>query len=491
MSCGGRAIDDARAESLDIVVLGASGDLARKKIFPALFSLFCQEKLPERFFIFGFARTEMNDAEFRARINEHLTCRYTPDHSCAERMEQFLRHCRYVCGEYGSRDSYLDLYARMKELEAGRIANRMFYMAIPPSIFVDTARAIGDAGMACEAGGGGWSRVVLEKPFGRDRQSSDELSAEIAKVFTERQTFRIDHYLGKEVVQNMIVLRFANLVFEPLWNRNYIRAVEIVWKDTRGVDGRGGYFDQYGIIRDLMQNHLLQMLALAAMEPPERLNSKSISGEKAKLLRCVKPIAMSDVVVGQYAASTRGGRRRPGYVEDPTVPDDSVTPTFAAVRLHVDNWRWADVPFYVSAGKGLEKSTAEIRIHFRAAPGNMFCAYGGCPEANQLVIRVQPDEAIYLSLVSKVPGMGMKLEPRNLDLRYQSAFKEIVIPEAYESLLLDVIRGDSSLFIRSDELQAAWDIFTPLLHEMENRRWKPEPYEFGGTGPAAAEKLRP
>lgn len=488
MNCSGKSAGAKSSENLNVVVVGASGDLARKKIFPALFSLFCQGYLPERFLAFGFARSKLSESEFRESIFKHLTCRYTPEHSCAEQMDKFLARCHYVSGDYGSRDAFLNLFEEMQKLDAGQVADRMFYLAIPPSIFVETARAIGDAGMACDQGAGSWSRVVLEKPFGHDRQSSDELSREMSQVFAERQTYRIDHYLGKEVVQNMIVLRFANLVFEPLWNRNFISRVEINWKEPHGVEGRGGYFDQYGIIRDLIQNHLLQMLALIAMEPPERLEASAISNEKAKLLRCIKPVKLRDIVVGQYTGTTRGERTIPGYTEDPTVPDDSITPTFAAVKLEINNWRWAGVPFLVSAGKALEEQIAEIRIHFRDVPGNVFCGSSGCPEANQMVIRVQPDEAIYMSLSTKVPGMGMKLVPRTLDLRYKSAFTE-QIPEAYESLLLDVIRGDSSLFIRSDELRAAWDVFTPVLHEMERRRLEPEPYEFGSTGPYGAEEL--
>lgn len=488
MNCSAKSAGVGRVENLNVVVVGASGDLARKKIFPALFSLFCQGYLPERFSVFGFARSKLSESEFRERIFKHLTCRYTPEHSCAEQMDKFLARCHYVSGDYGSSDSFLNFYEQMQKLGGGRVANRMFYLAIPPSIFVATARAIGSAGMACKPDDGSWSRVVLEKPFGHDRQSSDELSREMSQVFSEKQTFRIDHYLGKEVVQNMIVLRFANLIFEPLWNRNFIRCVEIIWKEKRGIEGRGGYFDQYGIVRDLLQNHLLQMLALIAMEPPERLESRAISTEKAKLLRCIRPVTMEDIVVGQYTASTRGQHTFPGYVDDPTVADDSITPTFAAVRLEINNWRWADVPFMVSAGKGLEEQVAEIRIHFRDVPGNVFHGKSGCPQANQMVIRVQPDAAIYLSLTTKVPGMGMKLAPRPLDLQYKSAFTE-QIPEAYESLLLDVIRGDSSLFIRSDELRAAWDVFTPVLHEMDRRHLVPEPYEFGSTGPDGTEKL--
>ncbi|NQT13165.1 MAG: glucose-6-phosphate dehydrogenase, partial [Planctomycetes bacterium] len=430
-------------DSLSIVVIGASGHLARTKIFPALFALYCQGYLPERFHLFGFARSELSHAEFRQRVTEHLTCRYVPDHSCGDRMEEFLARTSYVPGDYGSRDSLLDLYAAMRDREGASGANRFYYLAIPPSIFIDAARAIGDAGLVQCDSSGPWSRVVLEKPFGRDRESSDALSRAIAQVFSEDQTFRIDHYLGKEVIQNLMVLRFANLVFEPLWNRDFIHSVKIVWKEDLPLEGRGGYFDQYGIIRDVVQNHLLQILALVAMEPPDVLDASHVAREKVKVLLSVPPLAREDLVIGQYGASIERPGRFPAYVDDPTVADDTITPTFAAARLSIENPRWEGVPFLITAGKGLDARMTEIRIQFRDVPGNMFCTPGGCPEANQFVIRVQPDEAIYLSLVNKVPGLGMTLEPRNLDLRYEEAFDR-KIPDAYESLLLDVIQGDKS-----------------------------------------------
>ncbi len=476
-------------DRLTIVVVGASGDLARKKILPALFALYCQGFLPERFHVFGFARSKLTDAEFRAKITEHLTCRYVPGESCADRMDEFLGRCRYRSGIYGSRDSFLDLYQVMREIEGGEHTNRFYYLAVPPSVFLDVARAIGDAGLVSCGGAEPWSRVVIEKPFGRDRQSSDELTRAMSGVFAEEQTYRIDHYLGKEVIQNLLVLRFANVVFGPLWNRNFIRGVEVLWKEDIGTEGRGGYFDQYGIIRDVMQNHLLQILALVAMEPPSRLDSASIAAEKVGVLRCVPPPKLKDFVLGQYSASEQRGRECPSYIEDPSVPNDSLTPTFAAARLQIDCPRWEGVPFLISAGKGVDAKMTEIRIHFHDVPSDMFCGTDGCPEANQLVIRVQPDEGIYLSLVNKVPGMGMRLASRNLDLQYKEAFTEL-IPDAYENLLLDVIRGDRSLFIRNQELEAAWDIFTPVLHEIERRRVVPELYRFGSRGPAAAEALR-
>jgi len=474
--------------NLSVIVVGASGDLSRKKIYPALFALYCQGYLPPQFHVFGFARSEFSDGEFRARIKERLTCRYAPGRSCAERMEEFLDRCRYMSGSYGSADSFLDLYVMMRDAEGSLPTNRFYYLAIPPSVFLDVARAIGDAGLVSCVGDEPWSHVVLEKPFGRDRESSDALTDAMSQVFAERQTYRIDHYLGKEVIQNLLVLRFANLVFEPLWNRDFIRKVQILWKEDLSLEGRGGYFDQYGIIRDVMQNHLLQILALVAMEPPPRLEAASIADEKVKILRSIPPLRLADLVIGQYRETVRDGRRFPAYVEEESVPDDSITPTFAAARLRVNSPRWKHVPFLIKAGKALDARMTEIRIQFREVPGNMFCQSGGCPEANELVIRVQPDEAICLSLVNKVPGMQMTLESRNLDLQYKAAFSE-QIPDAYESLLLDVMRGDRSLFIRRDELQAAWDIFTPVLHEIQQRKLEPEPYEFGSGGPAAAESM--
>lgn len=473
-----------------IVVIGASGDLARKKIFPALFAFHCQNLLPEPWHVFGFARSRFDDATFRETIASQLTCRYTPAQECDLRIKEFLDRCHYLPGAYDQRDAFLDLYLRMREVEQHRPADRMFYLAIPPSVFLDVAHAIGDAGLVTCGQREPWSRVVLEKPFGRDRATSDALARALAQVFVEDQTYRIDHYLGKEVIQNLLVLRFANLVFEPIWNRRFIERVEIVWKEDLGLAGRGGYFDQYGIIRDVMQNHLIQILALVAMEPPARLDAASIAAAKVEALRSAAPLELSDVVLGQYQAGQIHGQLFPAYVDDPTVRDDSRTPTFASARLRLNNDRWEGVPFIITAGKGLDARMTEIRVRFRPVPANMFCRDGvaHCPEPNQLVIRVQPDEAIYLALTNKVPGMDLKLEVRHLDLQYKAAFSEL-IPDAYESLLLDVVRGDRSLFIRQDELQAAWDIFTPLLHTIDRQQIMPQPYAFGSSGPGLPDLL--
>jgi glucose-6-phosphate 1-dehydrogenase len=479
---------NATGDDLSIVVIGASGDLARKKILPALFALYCQKRLPRNFTVFGFSRTPFTDEAFRARITEHLTCRYAPGESCAERMDEFLGRCHYVAGDYASPDAFLDLYGRMAGLEPGPATRRMFYLAIPPSVFMDVARSLGASGMVSCDPDRPWSRVVIEKPFGRDRESSDRLARELAQVFTEAQTFRIDHYLGKEMVQNLMVLRFANRVFEPIWSREHIRDVRISWKEDIGVGGRGGYFDAYGIIRDVVQNHLIQILALVAMERPAALDAAHIRERKLEALKAIPPVGPADLALGQYAGGRRGSARFSAYREEDGVAPDSTTPTFAAVAMAVRTPRWEGVPFLVRAGKGLDERKTEIRIRFREAPGNLFCATGGCPAENELVIRVQPDEAIYFKIVSKIPGLGLTLEPRHLDFSYKAAFTQ-EIPEAYESLLLDVIRGDRSLFIGGDELAAAWDIFTPALRELEGRKEQPESYEFGSGGPPGAAAL--
>ena len=477
-----------RTSPLSIVIVGASGDLARKKVIPALFALYCQGFLPDPFNLLGFARHAMTHEAFRNLIAEHLTCRYAPGTSCADYMQRFLSRCFYVQGDYASRESFLNLYEQMRPMEGSLPANRMYYMAIPPFLFLDVARAIGGAGLVDCDGGPAWSRAVIEKPFGRDRQTSDALVQQMGQVFDEEQTFRIDHYLGKEIVQNLLVLRFANRIFDPIWNRACIDHVRIAWKEDIGVFDRGGYFDSYGIVRDVMQNHLLQMLSQITMEPPRSLDAQHIRDEKVRVLRDIHPLSLDDVVLGQYRAATFNGVEQPSYVGENAVQKDSRTPTFAAAVLRIDNLRWEGVPFLITAGKALEHRLTEIRIRFRAVASGLFEGLGGGLLPNELVIRVQPHEAINLAITNKVPGLDMRLVQRALDLRYEAAFEE-KIPDAYECLLLDVIRGDHSLFIRSDELAAAWDIFTPVLHRIEEERVVPEPYDFGGAEPAKAVEL--
>ena len=475
-------------QPLSLVILGASGDLAQRKIIPALFALYSQGYLPSNVHLFGFARTRLNDEEFRAKLMENLTCRYVPGESCADWMNAFLSRCHYVTGQYDSPESFLDLLRTMKEAEGGSVANRLYYLAIPPSVFIEVVRSLGKAGLVSCRPTPGWSRIVLEKPFGRDRVSSDQMTHELSRVCEEPNIYRIDHYLGKEIIQNLMVLRFANTIFEPLWNRSYIQSVRITWKENFGIGRRAGYFDQFGIIRDVMQNHLIQIASLIAMEEPSSLGPQFVRDEKVRVLKCIKPVAVEDLVVGQYQGGLLGKTRVPSYLEEPGVPPGSITPTYAAAVLKIDNNRWHGVPFFIEAGKGLDTRVSEIRIQFRSTARNIFSEIRPALPQNALVIRVQPDEAIYFRIVNKQPGLKLELVDTDLNLKYISTFRE-PIPEAYEALLLDALRGDKSMFIRSDEVAAAWDIFTPALHELEKRALRPEPYEFGGRGPAAAHAL--
>lgn len=473
-----------RDTPVNLIIIGASGDLTKRKLIPALFALYCNGLLPREFRIFGFARTNMTDEQWRAVIVQNLTCRYTPGKAdCDSKMKSFLERCHYHPGNYNSILAFKSLGNKIVSL-GGNHANSMFYMAIPPSIFMETAYSLGSAGLIKDAAARGWSRVVLEKPFGRDSQSSEVLLQALSTIFTEEQTFRIDHYLGKEVVQNLLILRFANLIFDPIWNRNYIDHVEITFSEKIGCEGRAGYFDEYGIIRDVVQNHLLQVVALVAMEQPVRLAASDISDEKVKLLRCVVPVKMSELITGQYVGAKVDGVDQPGYQDDPEVPKGSTAVTYARARMHIHNRRWFGVPFYVSAGKALAESMTEITVQFKDVGYSIFNHLPGMGP-NRLVIRVQPSEAISLQIVSKVPGLEMVLETPKLDLLYHTAFSANLIPEAYERLLLDVLRGDHSLFLRNDELAATWDVVTPVLHELEENGVKPLPYAFGSHGPTA------
>ncbi|XP_074589235.1 glucose-6-phosphate 1-dehydrogenase, chloroplastic-like [Curcuma longa] len=470
--------------TVSITVVGASGDLAKKKIFPALFALFYEDCIPEHFTIFGYARTQLTNEEMRNMISKTLTCRIDKRENCSAKMEKFLQRCFYHSGEYGLEENLSELDRKLKEQEAGRLANRLFYLSIPPSIFVDVVRCASRSASSPT----GWTRVIVEKPFGRDSQSSAELTHSLKQYLTEDQIFRIDHYLGKELVENLSVLRFSNLVFEPLWSRQFIRNVQIIFSEDFGTEGRGGYFDNYGIIRDIMQNHLLQILALFAMETPVSLAAEDIRNEKVKVLRSMRVLQLDDVVVGQYKGHTKGGRSYPAYVDDPTVPKGSLTPTFSAAALFIDNARWDGVPFLMKAGKALHTWRAEIRVQFRHVPGNLYKRNFGSDldkATNELVIRVQPDEAIYLKINNKVPGLNMRLDRSNLNLLYAARYP-IEIPDAYERLLMDAIEGERRLFIRSDELDAAWAIFTPVLKELEEKRIAPELYPYGSRGPVGA-----
>ncbi|OAY84211.1 Glucose-6-phosphate 1-dehydrogenase, chloroplastic [Ananas comosus] len=473
--------------TVSITVVGASGDLAKKKIFPALFALYYEDCLPEHFTIFGYARSKMTDAELRTMVSKTLTCRIDKRENCSEKMEQFLKRCFYHSGQYDSEECFAELDKKLKEHEGSRLSNRLYYLSIPPNIFIDVVKCASKSASSTN----GWTRVIVEKPFGRDSESSAALTRSLKQYLEEDQIFRIDHYLGKELVENLSVLRFSNLVFEPLWSRQYIRNVQLIFSEDFGTEGRGGYFDNYGIIRDIMQNHLLQILALFAMETPVSLDAEDIRNEKVKVLRSMKPLQLENVVVGQYKSHTKGGIMYPGYTDDKTVPKDSLTPTFAAAALFINNARWDGVPFLMKAGKALHTKRAEIRVQFRHVPGNLYKRSFGTDldrATNELVIRVQPDEAIYLKINNKIPGLGMRLDRSNLNLHYAARYSK-EIPDAYERLLLDAIEGERRLFIRSDELDAAWALFTPLLKELEEKKIVPELYPYGSRGPVGAHYL--
>ncbi|XP_052485246.1 glucose-6-phosphate 1-dehydrogenase, chloroplastic isoform X2 [Gossypium raimondii] len=473
--------------TVSITVVGASGDLAKKKIFPALFALYYEGCLPKHFTVYGYARSKMTDAELRNMVSKTLTCRIDKRENCGEKMEEFLKRCFYHSGQYDSEENFAQLDKKLKEHEGGKVSNRLFYLSIPPNIFIDAVKCASSSASS----GNGWTRVIVEKPFGRDSDSSAALTKALKQYLTEDQIFRIDHYLGKELVENLSVLRFSNLIFEPLWSRQYIRNVQLIFSEDFGTEGRGGYFDHYGIIRDIMQNHLLQILALFAMETPVSLDAEDIRNEKVKVLRSMRPLQLEDVVIGQYKSHSKGGVTYPAYTDDKTVPKDSLTPTFAAAALFIDNARWDGVPFLMKAGKALHNKRAEIRVQFRHVPGNLYNRNFGTDldqATNELVIRVQPDEAIYLKINNKVPGLGMRLDCSNLNLHYAARYSK-EIPDAYERLLLDAIEGERRLFIRSDELDAAWSLFTPVLAELEEQKIMPEYYPYGSRGPVGAHYL--
>lgn len=486
-----RAVQDD-GEGLSFVVFGASGDLAKKKIYPALFALYYEGRLPKTFKIYGYARSSMTTEEFRDKIAESLTCRIdwskAGEQDCAAKSEEFFARCEYVSGQYDQAEDFRALDELMTKEERGmKKVKRVFYLSIPPSIFVPVAQ---NAARECQSKTGD-TRVIVEKPFGRDLKSSRELTAALANDLSEEQTYRIDHYLGKELIENLTVLRFSNIMFQPLWNRNYIRNVQINFSENFGTEGRGGYFDNYGIIRDIMQNHLLQILALFAMEEPASLDAEDIRNEKVKVIRSMRPIEMDNVALGQYKGRETDGKTFPAYLDDSTVPKGSLCPTFAAMALFIDNARWDGVPFLLKAGKALHKRQAEIRVQFRHAPGNLYGERQGRVEhvTNELVIRIQPDEAIYLRINNKVPGLGQRLDQTILDLQYKNAYGATELPDAYERLILDVINGDKRLFIRNDELEAAWKLFTPLLDKIEGQKIAPELYPYGSRGPIGAHYL--
>nr|ACC62885.1 glucose 6-phosphate dehydrogenase isoform D [Rhipicephalus microplus] len=461
------------------VVLGASGDLAKKKIYPTLWALFRDGLLPQKTKFVGYARTKMTLEELWAKIVPFLKVKDEEK----SRFAEFTRANSYLSGKYDESSDFVVLNKAMEKLVGNSGGNRMFYMALPPTVFQQVASNIKQHCMSKQ----GWTRVVIEKPFGRDSQSSAELSNHLAALFEESQIYRIDHYLGKEMVQNLMAIRFANQIFGPTWNRNNIASIVISFKEPFGTQGRGGYFDNFGIIRDVMQNHLLQIMSLVAMERPVSTNAEDIRNEKVKVLKCVPPITMDNVVLGQYVGKPGGtGEETQGYLDDPTVPKGSHTATYATAVAYINNERWEGVPFILRCGKALNERKAEVRIQYKEVAGDLFA---GESRRNELVLRVQPDEAIYVKFMTKKPGMAFDIEETEPDLTYGSRYKGMVMPDAYERLILDVFYGSQVHFVRSDELAEAWRIFTPLLHQIDKEKPKPVPYEYGSRGFKEADDL--
>lgn len=490
----------SRPDPCAVVIFGASGDLTYRKLAPALYQLARAERLAREFTLVGFARAALSDAEFRERLRAGMA-RFAPPADWDEpSWQRFSQGVFYLQGTYdGSGRAYEKLQARLGELQQSRGAgnNALFYIATPPVAYesiiqglarAGLARAVAPAARALSA----WRRLVIEKPFGTDLHSAEALNRELLAVFAEDQVFRIDHYLGKETVQNILMLRFANSIFEPLWNQKFIDHVQITAAESLGTEDRAGYYDSTGALRDMVQNHLLQLLMLVAMEPPVAFDADAVRDEKAKVLRAIRPfqgLFGSEVVRGQYAEGMIAGAAVPGYHQEKGVQPDSKTETFVALKLFVDNWRWADVPFFLRTGKRLPKQATEIAIVFRRTPHSLFAALSdGAPAPNVLVLRIQPNEGISLRFEVKLPGLGVQLRPVKMDFRYGSSFGA-ASPSAYETLLLDALRGDSTLFTRRDEVEYAWRVLDPLLAVWKRDHATLPTYPAGTWGPAEADAL--
>ncbi len=475
-----------------VVIFGASGDLTKRKLVPALYNLELEGLLPHNFGVVGFARRTIPDAEFRAQMLDGINKFSRNRPAQPEVWEAFAPKLHYCEGNFDDPQAYQDLKALLDHLDAehGTSGSRLFYLATAPEYFPVIIEQLGAAGLN-ESPSGGWVRVIIEKPFGRDLASARELNAIVKSVFREEQAYRIDHYLGKETVQNLLVFRFANGIFEPLWNRNYVDHVQITVAEAVGVEGRGGYYETAGVIRDMIQNHMLQLLTLVAMDPPVALDGNAVRDEKVKVLRAVRQMNAADVdafvLRGQYSAGAVGGKPVPGYRQEKGVAPGSLTETFMALKLFIDNWRWAGVPFYLRSGKHLPKRSTEIAIQFKQVPLSLFGrASSGALEPNLLALNIQPDEGISLKFSSKLPGSMVQVRPVNMEFRYGTSFG-VPAPEAYERLILDCMLGETALFTRDDEVEAAWAIINRILEGWGRSTVTRLPeYEAATWGPAQA-----
>lgn len=482
-------------EPISFVIFGATGDLARRKLIPALYALFREGSLDPNFTIIGFARREHDDPSFRQLMAEALL-KHSRIEPSEESVAAFMQHVSYHQGDLSDAAAYARLAARFRE--DGLPPNRLFYLSITPDLIEKVITLLAGNGLVTPPTSSPWTRVVVEKPFGHDLASAKDLNRTLLKVLDEQQIYRIDHYLGKETVQNILSFRFANTLFEPVFNRSSVDHIQITAAETVGMEsGRGAFYDRTGALRDMVANHLFQLLCLVAMEPPDGLSAQSIQNEKIKVLRSLRPQALRDgtppICFGQYGA----GEGIPAFREEERVAPDSTTETFVALRMEVNNWRWAGVPFCLRTGKHLARKTTEIAIQFKTPPLSLFqhvaCKGDVCDltgmKPNTLIFRIQPDEGIFLQVSAKRPSMQMVVESVSMDFSYSGRWNK-ALPEAYERLLLDALRGDSTLFTRSDEIEAEWAAIEAVLAAAGKTR-EPHLYAPGSWGPAAADRLIP
>jgi len=465
-----------------LVIFGASGDLTRRKLIPALAELLKLDMLPEKFAVLGIGRSEYSDVSYREMIASHL-----------KEKSAVLDMLHYFTMDPEKENAYAGLAERLEAMRSNLNieANYIFYLATPPKLYGIIPGNLAKTGLVSEEDGS-WKRVIIEKPFGTDYKSALELNSNLLLCLKEHQIYRIDHYLGKETVQNLLVTRFSNGIFEPLWNRNYVHHVEVTSAESLGVGTRGGYYDHSGALRDMLQNHLLQLVGMLAMEPPTVISSDAIRNEVLKVFQSIRPITGEQinrqVIRGQYGASRVRGESMAGYREEEGVPENSRTATFVAMKLFIDNWRWGGVPFYIRTGKSLPTRVSEIVVHFKPSPHSLFCA-GDAGKGNQLVIRIQPDEGILLKFGMKVQGAGFKVQEANMDFHYKN-LSDSYIPEAYQRLLLDCMQGDSTLYARGDAVEAAWRFVDPILETWEKDQEIPLfGYPCGTWGPEIADSM--
>ena len=488
-----------RPEPCGLIIFGASGDLTHRKLLPALFQLFKKSLLADEFYVIGCARTESSADVFRDNVAAALQDRFPT--ATADDVQKFCQRCFYLSGQYQDPALYRQLAQRLQEIEQTyrSVKNHIFYLSVPPNLYAPIVQQLGAAGLTtddeqdCPC-----ARVVIEKPFGRDLESAMALDRELNHVLTEPQIYRIDHYLGKMTVQNILMFRFANSIFEPIWNRRYIDNIQITVAETLGVEHRAGYYEQAGQLRDMFQNHMLQMLALVAMEPPTSFAADRVRDEKVKLLRAIKPFPLDNlprwIVRGQYGPGRIGGQDVPGYRQEEGVNPNSPIETFVAAKLSVENWRWQGVPFYLRSGKRLAGKVSEIVVTFKRVPHSMFAPIS--PEElpqNVLVFNVQPEEGISLTIQAKHPGPKLCMSSLQMSFHYESIFG-VELPEAYERLLLDCMLGDQTLFVRHDDMNVAWSLMTPVLHAWADDKSGRHTgmlytYAAGAWGPAESDAL--